>query len=296
MPTFEIDDQACFNAKVLRAGNEAFGAWCRAGSWCMANLTDGYVTRDVAILIAPEHVWATLRDCGLPGAGLVEPVDGDDGALQIHDWDHWQRSAAEIRKHREQQAIRQRNHRAAKRAHKNVTRDNPRDVTRDVPRESRPPDPHPNPHPKEESTSTLSLTGPESKNGAEQVFDHWRGALMPRAKQTAKRIQRIKARLKEGFSPQDLCKAVDGALADDWIMGRDPKARPGGWRDLETILRDAAQVERLVALADDPPADTSWEPWTETTPNPEHLAAPDGVPMPDELREALKEFASKGVE
>lgn len=141
MPTFEVDDQACFNAKVLRAGNEAFGAWCRAGSWCMANLTDGRVTRDVSRLIADEHVWLRLRDCGLPGSGLVEEADDGSGDWQIHDWDHWQRTADEILKHRESQAIRQRNRRALKRCQKPVTRDVPRDVPcdtpRDVPRESR---------------------------------------------------------------------------------------------------------------------------------------------------------------
>lgn len=146
MPTFEVDDQACFNAKVLRAGNEAFGAWCRAGSWSMANLTDGFVTRDVTRLIAGDDVWYLLRDCGLPGAGLVEEADG---GWQIHDWQHWQRTADEIRKHREQQANRQKNRRALLRSQKPVTRDIPRDVPCDVPRvsqgESRPPNPHPNP-------------------------------------------------------------------------------------------------------------------------------------------------------
>lgn len=155
MPTFEIDDQACFNTKVLRAGNEAFGAWCRAGSWCMANLTDGRVTRDVARLIASDNVWCALRDCGSPGPGLVEPL-GDD--WQIHDWDHWQRSSVDILKRRELQAKRQQNHRAMKRAQGHVTRDVPRDVPRDkvcdVPRESRPPLPLPLPIRERESTNT----------------------------------------------------------------------------------------------------------------------------------------------
>jgi hypothetical protein len=37
-------------------------------------------------------------------------------------------------------------------------------------------------------------------------------------------------------------------------MGRDPKARPDGWRDIDTLLKDAAQVERLRDLvgASDP--------------------------------------------
>jgi hypothetical protein len=159
MPTFEIDDQACFNAKVLRAGNEAFGAWCRAGSWSMANLTDGYVTRDVTRIIASDEVWYRLRDCGLPGAGLVEEVEG---GWQIHDWSHWQRTSDEIRSHREKQAKRQQNRRALLRAKKPVTRDVPSDNTCDIPRsshgESRPPNPHPNPHP--DLSEGSQATGP----------------------------------------------------------------------------------------------------------------------------------------
>ena len=153
MSTFEIDDQACFHAKVVRAGNEAFGAWCRAGSWCAAHLTDGYVTRDIAVTIAETHVWCRLRDCGLPGSGLVEEVEG---GYQIHQWDHWQRTASEVLHHRAEQAKRQKNRRAALRAGVPVTQSVTRDkrstyrvstdqVTPTVPREYSTPDPDPDP-------------------------------------------------------------------------------------------------------------------------------------------------------
>ena len=31
-------------------------------------------------------------------------------------------------------------------------------------------------------------------------------------------------------------------------MGTDPKSKPGGYRGIETVLRDAAQVERFLEL------------------------------------------------
>jgi hypothetical protein len=97
-----------------------------------------------------------------------------------------------------------------------------------------------------------------------QVFVHWQAVLMPGAKKTTERINRIKARLKEGFTVEQLCQAIDGAANDDWLMGRDPKSRPGGYRDLKTVLRDAAQVERLIQVAAEVPAE-DFE-WTEPPP------------------------------
>lgn len=84
-----------------------------------------------------------------------------------------------------------------------------------------------------------------------RVFDrwlelHWSGKG-PRPKLDAKRRARIRGRLAE-HDEATLCAALQGALADAWCMGRDPKS-PRAYRGLETLLRDAAQVERLAALA-----------------------------------------------
>ncbi|HWO88832.1 MAG TPA: hypothetical protein VNL98_06755 [Gemmatimonadales bacterium] len=62
-----------------------------------------------------------------------------------------------------------------------------------------------------------------------------------------KRLKRLVARLREnGGDVSELFYAVDGAKQDDWIMGRDERARKGGWRNIETIFRDRGQVERFV--------------------------------------------------
>jgi hypothetical protein len=89
------------------------------------------------------------------------------------------------------------------------------------------------------------------------VLAHWRERVdMPRAAIEGKagegRRKRVRARLAEGLSVADLCLVADGAARDDWLMGRDPKARPGGWRDVETVYRDRAQCERLTLLAKSP--------------------------------------------
>ena len=116
-----------------------------------------------------------------------------------------------------------------------------------------------------------------SSKTAVDVFEHWRSAHQPKAKQTPGRLKRINARLKDGFSPEDLIQAIDGALLDDWLMGRDPKARPEGWRDIDTILRDAAQVERLMGLQSSEAEDTCSEPiYPPDPPGTVYTDAPEG--------------------
>jgi len=64
-----------------------------------------------------------------------------------------------------------------------------------------------------------------------------------------KRASQITARLREnGADVTELLYAVDGALRDDWIMGRAPKTNGQTYNGIETIFRERAQVERLVAL------------------------------------------------
>jgi len=136
----------------------------------------------------------------------------------------------------------------------------------------------------------------QKASDAQTVFNHWQTELMPKAKQTDRRIARINARLAEGFTVEELVKAIDGAKKDDFLMGRDPKSRPGGWRDIDTVLRDAGQVERLSALAEESDSESeSWEPWSEPTSDPRHAERDTGIPMPEELKTALAAFAGKRV-
>lgn len=84
------------------------------------------------------------------------------------------------------------------------------------------------------------------------VFDCWAKTMdHPKARLDPKRRSRIRARLKR-WSTSELCRAICGAKLDPWLMGEDPRA-PRRYDGLETILRDDAQVERLIELAERPP-------------------------------------------
>jgi hypothetical protein len=86
---------------------------------------------------------------------------------------------------------------------------------------------------------------------AEVVFRYWRDRMgfdPARTVLTAKREQRIIARLKENHGDvSELLYCVDGALKDDWTMGRDARSTKP-YNGTQTIFRDREKVEELVAL------------------------------------------------
>jgi hypothetical protein len=93
MPWFKVDDKLHDHHKSRLAGKAAMGVWALAGSWCMANETDGFV---------PETVlsrWGTKRDA----ARLVEvgfwrtaTRHGEPG-WRFHDWLKYQPDARTMR-------------------------------------------------------------------------------------------------------------------------------------------------------------------------------------------------------
>ena len=129
--------------------------------------------------------------------------------------------------------------------------------------------------PEEETATSSSLNDVEAQTPVvvRTVFDHWAGLYAERAAFDDKRAKRIQARLKERISTgatlaeagRDLCRAITNAKRDDWLAGRAEKS-PGYLNKLDTLLRDAQQVERLLALTDPGPA-----PDDDFDPHEEHL-------------------------
>lgn len=95
------------------------------------------------------------------------------------------------------------------------------------------------------------LKPPKSPKGDERVntvFEFWKVTHNhPTSKLDDKRRKRITARLSEGYPVDDLLAAISGALYDPWLMGKNPGNKR--YDGIETLLRDAAQVERLRDLS-----------------------------------------------
>lgn len=84
------------------------------------------------------------------------------------------------------------------------------------------------------------------------VFDHWRETMKsPHSKISEKRAKAIKARLKDGYTVDQLKQAVFGCSVTPHNMGlndRDTK-----YNDIELICRDAGHVDRFIQHAIRPP-------------------------------------------
>lgn len=75
-----------------------------------------------------------------------------------------------------------------------------------------------------------------------EVVEAWRAALRPRAKSSRSREAKVAARLKEGYSVDELRAAIAGcALSEFHVQGHHT--------DLTLICRDAAHVDRFMELA-----------------------------------------------
>ena len=84
------------------------------------------------------------------------------------------------------------------------------------------------------------------------VFDYWRKAMeSPRSKLDAKRTKTIKAALKWGYTPEQLCKAIDGCRVTPHNMGINDRGEK--YNGIDLILRNADQIDRFMRNADNPP-------------------------------------------
>lgn len=92
---FRIDDQSAFHSKMVKAGNEAVGAWARMGAWTSGALKSGFVPEAMALLIAGSQATIDrLVGCGDDGhSGLLEPAPG---GYALHDFHDWNMSAEEV--------------------------------------------------------------------------------------------------------------------------------------------------------------------------------------------------------
>jgi hypothetical protein len=90
---------------------------------------------------------------------------------------------------------------------------------------------------------------------ADVIFRYWRDSLgknpkttlfgdQPGKKRDPRKAKVLAALRENGGDVSELLYAIDGAMKDDWLMGRANNSTRT-YNDLETILRDRSQIERL---------------------------------------------------
>jgi hypothetical protein len=160
-----------------------------------------------------------------------------NGDLEWHDWDDLQGKVAEKAK---KERDRKREYRARKKAEQEAEMSRGTASGRPALRNET----------ERNGTVPLPLSAEPPADRAQVVFEHWR-KVMKKSARTAfddKRRKAVEARLSDGYTVDDLKRAVVGCAHTPHNMGQNDRGER--YDDLELICRDAAHVDRFRARAD----------------------------------------------
>lgn len=109
------------------------------------------------------------------------------------------------------------------------------------------------------STNTKSIVGQGPDHGGssvsddiEKIFDYWRKTMeSPKSKLDDKRRGVIRRALKAGYSPRDLCRAIQGCALTPHNQGVNERGQK--YLGIHVCLKDADQIDRFMANAKAPP-------------------------------------------
>jgi DNA-binding transcriptional MerR regulator len=245
------------------AGNyvKLFGSLLNSSAWCLPADTR-LVWIALLLLADPEgRVWGAVpgiaRQAGVSVEGARRALDelsspdsdsrtpDEDGRRILPIDGGWQ--IVNARKYREMQTDGQRKASARSRAHRerktNVTQRDERDASRPsrIETESETEE-H---QQKTDERNPAPAGAAPSRSDVLAVFDYWRERLHPSAKplkRASKRYSRIRARLDEGFTVDQVKRAIEGCAGS-------PFHRENNHTDIELICRNAEKLERFIAMA-----------------------------------------------
>ncbi|NYS09340.1 putative replication protein [Xanthomonas phage PBR31] len=84
------------------------------------------------------------------------------------------------------------------------------------------------------------------------IFAYWQRVMdSPRSQLDAKRRKTIKAALKMGYSPHELCRAIRGCSLTPHNMGKNERGQK--YNGIDLIFRSADQIDRFIANDSAPP-------------------------------------------
>jgi hypothetical protein len=146
----------------------------------------------------------------------------------------------------------------------------------------------PKPEPPQLVLVPTEPTEKPKRDPVDLVFEAWRYRWSPKAQLDEARRKRIKARLAEGYSAEVLIEAIHNAERDPYLLGGNDRGKR--YTGLETLLRDASQVDRLVALEAEPDYTPDFD-WDGKPPDVEDTGP--GVPPPQEFLDAFADLKRK---
>jgi len=111
---------------------------------------------------------------------------------------------------------------------------------------------HPETEAETEAETETEAEKPMSRSDEpDRVFRYWQEVMShPKAKLDRKRRQKIRDRLADGYSTDDLMQAIDGCKRSPHHMGDNDRGTV--YDDIELICRDAPHVDKFLKLANQP--------------------------------------------
>jgi hypothetical protein len=103
--------------------------------------------------------------------------------------------------------------------------------------------------------SKSSLGKEELSFKVNEVFVHWQDVMgHPNSKLTGERETKIRGRIAQGFTVEQLKRAVDGCKASEFHMGANDRNQV--FDDIELICRNGSKVEQFMGFLDKPTGKT----------------------------------------
>lgn len=251
LPWLQVDQDAFERAAELAAvldinEAQAMGHLVFLWRWSLSRPGDVELSGEVQGQTAVTQVEAGARWKGRRGAFVEVLIElglvTEDGAnlLRVRGLDRYRKELTKREQDRERQAVA----RAAAR-HADVQRTSngqPADVERQTQTQTQT-------QKKKEQLPLSAQAAPEADPRPARVFEHWRAVMGKNARTAfdAKRQAAVEARLRDGYTVEDLCLAVDGCAATPHNMGQNDRGER--YDDLGLICRDAAHVDRFVTRA-----------------------------------------------
>lgn len=210
-----FDNTTPENLKVSATSDKAFRLWFHATCYCSRAETDGLV---------PEHM---LNRLGVPSfaRAVEELVDlglfvPDPQGYRVNDYLDFNPSRDRLREMREGQRKRSEKWRDSNTEDNALATENERVI----------------PHARDRSVSSST---------EREIFEYWqRKCNKPRAKFTSDRRQKVRSRLREGYSVDDIRLAIDNAAVAAYVNDAGKR-----FDDIELICRNGSKLESFMTRA-----------------------------------------------
>jgi hypothetical protein len=95
------------------------------------------------------------------------------------------------------------------------------------------------------NTESLNKSTTYSREVA-SIFTYWQTVMgKPKAILTADRRAKIQARLRDGYTEEQIKQGIDGCRASAWHMGENPNGKQ--YNDFDLICRNGSKLEQFIA-------------------------------------------------